>query len=441
MKVHFLGIAGSGSSAIANIAASEGFEISGCDKSLTSEFTSDLPQDKLFSGHSEEHLKDIDILAVTPAIYSLDPNNPELVEAKKKGIKIQTWQEFMGEYLEKDKTVIAICGTHGKSTTTAMVGDMLEKAGADPIVELGAVVNSWKRNFRTSSRHPEANAIGSKRGYFITEADEFNDNFLVTHPNITIVTTIEMDHPEYFKDFKALKESYLKFFYQTKDLIIANLSDPGVADVLTTFQKDKEKKYHPQIIDYSKSEILFPLLIPGKHNLLNAAAVFQLGIALGIDSVEITKALESFTGISRRFEHLGKYQGAEVFTDFGHHPTEIEVTIKAAREKFPNKKLILIFQPHMFSRTKALFDDFVRVLKKAPVDQVILMDIYPSREVDTGLIKSWQIAESAKSPKVIYNGAEEIKETLHRIADEDTVLFFMGAGDIDNLARKLASLS
>lgn len=219
--VHFLGIAGSGASAAAAIAKAQGFTVSGCDKNLTGEFIKDLDEKSLFGEHSPSHLENVDILAVTPAVFSLDPNNPELVAAKEKGVPIITWQEFMGQYLEKDKFVIAVCGTHGKSTTTAMIAQILEDAGLDPTVELGAVVQKWNTNYR----------IGDNK-YFVTEADEFNDNFLASHPNITVVTTIEMDHPEYFKDFSAYKDSFKKFLSQNKDKTIANLSDPEVQDVI-----------------------------------------------------------------------------------------------------------------------------------------------------------------------------------------------------------------
>ncbi len=226
LHVHFLGIGGSGASAIAAIAKAQGFKISGCDKSPHNEFTKVFSEDELLEGHSISHLgggtgERIDILAVTPAIFTADPDNEEVKAAKEKGIRVMTWQEFMGEFLEKDKFVIAVCGTHGKSTTTAMIGLMLEDLDLDPTVELGAVVPRWGGNFR----------IGKSK-YFISEADEFNNNFLVTHPDIAVVTTIEMDHPETFKDFTEYSQSFFNFLCQTKQTVVANLSDSGVGDVL-----------------------------------------------------------------------------------------------------------------------------------------------------------------------------------------------------------------
>src|SRR3989344_5086407 len=176
MNVHFLGIAGSGASAAAAIARSQGYLVSGCDKDI--------------AGHSPNHLKKIDVLAITPAIFFLDPQNPELLQATKLGIPMMTWQEFMGKFLQRQKFVIAIAGTHGKTTTTAMIGKMLEDTGLDPTVELGAEVSKWKANFRVG-----------KSKFFVCEADEYNNNFLNFKPDIAVVTNIEMDHPEYFKDF------------------------------------------------------------------------------------------------------------------------------------------------------------------------------------------------------------------------------------------------
>ena len=350
-KVHFLGIGGSGASAAAAIAQNMGYEVTGCDLKPHNEFTTVFKNSQIFEGHNPNHLENIDLLVVTPAIFSLDPENPELQMAKNKNIPILTWQEFTGEYLAKDKFVIAVSGTHGKTTTTAMIAKVLEDAGLNPTVLLGAVCSDWGGNYR----------VGSSK-YFIIEADEFNDNFLAYKPNIAVVTSIEMDHPEYFKDFDTYKESFKKFLSSAKEKIIANLSDRGVKEVLAFQGETLEAQ--AKIIDYSEKIIDFPLQVPGEYNILNASAAYQVGLSLKIEPKKIKKSLMNYQGICRRFECVGEYKGAEVYSDFGHHPTEIKVTLGAAREKFPDKKITVIFQPHMFSRTKALFKDFVEVLKK-----------------------------------------------------------------------------
>ena len=431
MKVHFLGIGGSGASAAAALAKAQGFEITGCDLEPNNEFTTQFKSSHLLKGHSPKHLNvhpggghsNIDILAITPAITSLDPNNPELLEAKKLGIPVLTWQQFTGEYLTKDKFVIAVCGTHGKTTTTAMIAQMLEDANLDPTVLLGAIHPKWKTNYRTGE---------SK--YFVVEADEFNDNFLHFKPNITVVTNIEMDHPEYFKDINAYLGSFEKFLLQSKQTIAANLLDKSVAEIV----KDVMKHSSVSALDFNKIEVEFNLKIPGEYNISNAKAAFQVGLLLGIDPEIIRNSLNNYNGVGRRFEYLGEYHGAKVYSDFGHHPTEIKKTMEAAREKFPNQKIWFFYQPHMFSRTKALFSDFVKVFKNLPVEGIVILDIYPSREIDIGLVSSQELVKAIGKNNVYF--AKELKrQEFEQYAKPGDILFFMGAGDIDKMARGLVN--
>ncbi len=492
-----MGIGGSGASAAAAIAQAQGFEVTGCDLSPHNEFTGVFKSNQLLAGHNPEHLychpersegslanastlnksrldrghstesvlrdsslitqndknnrngEKVDILAVTPAIFSLDPENPELIAARGKGIPIMTWQEFLGTYLAKDKFVIAVSGTHGKTTTTAMIAKMLEDAGLDPTVLLGAIVPKWGTNYRIPRQKVH------DREYFVIEADEFNDNFLPTKPDIAVVTNIEMDHPEYFKDLAAVKDSFKKFLLETKQTVVANLTDPGVAEVMkvlmkTPHQISSGRGRFETYLDYSKNKLNFSLQIPGQFNMLNALATLQVGLLLEIEPQIIKQSLQSFTGVSRRFEYIGEYLGAKVsfpkenspmvYSDFGHHPTEIEETMKAVREKFPKERILLIYQPHMFSRTKALFSDFVKVFQKVPADKTYILDIYPSRETDTGLVTSKQLVEAIKKPSVLYLGG--VKGALEKIKPEirkGDIVFFMSAGDTDKLAKDLVA--
>ncbi len=422
-KVHFLGIGGSGASAAAAIAQSLGFEVTGCDKIPHNEFTTNFLSDQLLEGHNPSHLNGVDILAITPAITSLDADNPELVAAKEKSIEVLTWQEFTGKYLMKDKFVIAVCGTHGKTTTTAMIAKILEDLGEEPTVIIGAIVPSWGTNFRVG-----------KGQYFVIEADEYNDNFLNYKPDIAVVTNIEMDHPEHFKSFEHYKQSFYDFLLKTERIIVANLQDPAVAEIL----KDVMKESSVTSFDFSKSEYNLNLKVPGEYNKLNANAAYCVGLMLALDPDKVKAALESYTGVGRRFEHLGQFKGADVFSDFGHHPTEIRSTMEAAREKFPDKKIWLVYEPHMFSRTKALFDDFVKVFKELPVNEISILDVYPSREIDTGLVTSQQLVEAVGKESVKYAGPwEEFKKKLEQSVQAGEILFFMGAGDIDKLALNL----
>ncbi len=423
MKVHFLGVAGSGASAAAATAKAQGFEVSGCDLEIDNEFTKPLSGIPIQKGHKPDHLNGVQVLAVTPAIYSLDPNNPELLEAEKQGIEILTWQAFMGKYLMKDKFVIAVSGTHGKTTTTAMVAKILEDAGLDPTVVLGAIIPWTGTNFR----------VGHGK-YFVIEADEYNDNFLSFKPDIVVVTNIEMDHPEYFKDFSAYKESFKKFA-NSAERVIADLSDPVVAEVLALHPKGVKL-----IIDYSEKLIDFPLIVPGHFNRQDASAAYLVGLLLNISPRVIRESLSNYEGVNRRFEYIGEYNGAKIYSDFGHHPTEIKTTMEAAREKFPGSRILLIYQPHMFTRTKYLFDDFVKVLSQIPVDKIFLMDIYQSREHDLGLVTSQQLVETIGKETVTYIGSPE--KTLEKLKPEirkGDIVFFMSAGDTDRLAKQLVN--
>ena len=191
-------------------------------------------------------------------------------------------------------------------------------------------------------------------------------------------------------------------------------------------------------IDYSKNQLRLTLKIPGQFNQDNASAAFAVGLLLKIDPQTIRKSIENYSGVARRFEYIGDFQGAKVYSDFGHHPTEIEVTMKAVREKFKHQKIYLFYQPHMFSRTKTLFDDFVKVFQNLPVDGVVILDIYPSRELDTGLVNSEQLVKTINKKHVYF--AKEIKrEEFKQYAKPGDILFFMGAGDTDKWAKELVN--
>lgn len=427
--IHFLGITGSGASAVAAIAQARGYKVDGCDKQLSEEFGSYFNKNQLMTGHSSSHLTsgNTDMLVITPAVLSLDPDNEEIVEAKKLKIPILTWQEFLGKHLLKNKFVIAVSGTHGKSTTTAMVAKVLEDAGLDPTIVLGAVVPEWGKNHRVG-----------KSKYFVIEADEFNDNFLNYTPDIAVVTTIEIDHPEYFKDFDAVQASFIRFLSSAKDLIIANVSDPGVGEVLKVVMKTSGVT----CIDYSKSDFNLNLKVIGSYNRLNASAAFHIGLNLGIDVEIIRESLESFAGIGRRMEKIGEINGAQVFSDFGHHPTEIKVTLEAVKQEYPDKRIITVFQPHMFSRTYALFTDFVQVFKELHIDLAYILDIYPSREIDTGKVTSKQLVEAINKESVIYiESYDNALKKVKKEAKKGDIVIFLGAGDTHKLARQFLQKS
>lgn len=392
-RVHFMGIGGSGMAVVAEIAKAYGFEVSGCDLKT--------------GGHSISHLQNIDILAVTPAVFFQSAQHPELVEGQKRGIAI-TWQEFMGKYLHKDKFVICIAGTHGKSTTTAMVGQLLQTANLDPTVELGA----------------SGHRIGKSK-YFVSEADEYYGNFLHYHPQITILNNIELDHPEYFKTIDNMLSVFQKFVDQT-GLLIYNTDSPLIHKLVLPKNS----------IPYSVKK--FPkdlrLKIPGEHNKANAMGVITLAKLLKIPKKIYEKVLGEFTGIDRRLQELGTVNGVTVIDDYANHPTAFASNIKALREKYSGKKIWAVIEPHTFSRLRAVLGEMPAALKDA--DHVIVSKIFASRETDPGDFTGADIANAIPNARYIPE-FEDIVKTIVSESKPGDIILVMGSGNSDKLAREI----
>lgn len=400
MKVHFMGIAGSGMAPIALIAKSMGYEVSGCDISDSTYYSNALKENgiDIQVGHDESHLREIDILAITPAVYDYNPDHPELIKAAEMGI-LMTWQEFAGKYLQKDKDVIAVCGTHGKSSTTAMVGLLMENAGLNPIVEAGAIVKEWGSGYRLA--HSD---------YFVCEADEFNNNFLHYHPSYIVINNVEMDHPEFFKDVNAVRESYVNFIKNLKNekVLVANLDNEGVRIVLEMAKKwildnnvqiygyctdlnnaiewIDRKPYHYTIskLESDGSSFIvgnrtFHIGIMGEYNIQNAMSVFCLAQAVHISDSDYFSSINSFHGIGRRLEKKYDDKGVLLFDDYAHHPTEVQSVLETLKKVYYNKKLIAIFEPHQISRLKLFVDEFSKAFSIA--DEVIITKTFIGREV------------------------------------------------------------
>ena len=402
MHVHFMGIGGSGMASAASIAKAYGYEISGCDLKT--------------GGHDVKHLENIDILAVTPAVFFQNNNHPEVQEAQKRGI-LMTWQEFMGKYLHKDKFVICIAGTHGKSTTTTMAGKLLIDAGLDPTVEVGAVIPEWNGGDR----------IGKSK-YFVSEADEFYSNFLHYHPDIVILNNIELDHPEYFGTTENMLGIFQKFIDQIKSggTLIYNTDSPLIHKL--NLPKNS--------IPYSISE--FPkdliLKVPGDHNKANAMGVIKLAGLLKLLRTDYIKTLESFSGIGRRLEELGSKNGITVIDDYANHPTAFQANIKALREKYSGKPIWVVIEPHTFSRLRAVLSDLPKSLKQA--DYVIISKIFASRETDQGDFTGADIAKVIPNALYIPEFPDIIKHLTLNIKHSDIILV-MGSGNSDKLAREI----
>lgn len=411
-KVHFIGIGGIGVSAIARMMLGEGKEVSGSDVAR-SEITDALAKlgAKIKIGHNPRNLKDADLVIYTPALAK---NNPELLKAQKLKIPTFSYPEMLG-IISEDKYTIAVSGSHGKTTTTAMIGKILQDAGKSPSIIVGSLLKEAKSNF-----------VAGKSDYFVVEACEYKRSFLNINPRIIVITNIDNDHLDYYKTIGGVVKGFIEFVQKLRK-----------EDYLVCFPKGKHlgevvKKTRARIVDYTKMPRNFRLKIPGEHNLDNAQAAFAVANILKVPSAIAKKSLENYGGAWRRFEYRGKTKnGVIVYDDYGHHPTEIKATLAAAREYFGNKKIFCVFQPHLFSRTKLLLKEFAKSFKDA--DVVVLADIYAAREKDPGNITSEILARKlAKYHKnVIYlDSFKKIVAFLTGQVKSGNIIFTMGAGDI-----------
>jgi len=409
-KLHFMGIAGSGTSAVAAIAKKYGFTVEGCDIDPNSAYIKNLIDIRVRKGHDPSHIKNIDKLIVSPAILKSDPKNKEITDAKKLKIPVLTWQEFQGSYLQKDKFVIAVAGGYGKSTTTAMVSKMLIDQELDPTCEIGAKVIEWGTNFK----------IGSSK-YYVCEADEYNDNFLFCEPDVAIVLNFAWDHPDFFKNRKALINSYIKFINQiNKNGVLIVGEDPQLGEVLPKIRKDIKVV---KVSDFGK----YNLSIIGDFRKQNADAVLTLAQSLDLDIKKARLSVESFQGLSRRLEYKGSIKGLRIYDDYAVQPHTVKTTANALKEKFPNEKIYLVFEPHTFSRIKIFFSDFVKVLKEVNVDKILVTDVFAAREKGdkTNLAKnlSQKVGGKAVYIENLPKSAKYIKDNLQK-----GIVLSMGAG-------------
>ncbi|MDP2671573.1 MAG: cyanophycin synthetase [bacterium] len=413
-KVHFIFAGGAAVSAVAALAEKNGFEVSACEHlNPDSPFFGELLKLKIptFKECSKEHLQDVEMLVVSNATKKIDPENSEVEEAERLKLPVKIAEEFLAEFLLQDKKVVAVAGTNGKSTTTAMLGLILEKARLDPSVFVGAVVPDWQSNYRAG-----------KGEIFVIEADEYSEKFLLYRPQVEIITNIEFDHPDYFTSLEAVQSAFEDFAAQVA-------SDGALflgPKVELRNQKEKQKTFVKEN---------FNLRVPGQFNQENASLAFAAALYLGVGSEIAKQALEVFDGISRRFEFRGEAKGIKVFDDYAHHPSGVAVTLKAAREKFPNEKIWCVFQPHTFSRLEKLFPQFVEAFEKAPVDNIVLLPVYASRE-RAGKFVSDDLARAIKNKEVVSTGSKEQAAVyLAKNVDFGSVILNLGAGDSNELSE------
>lgn len=441
-KIHFIGIGGSGISGVAMLAKAFGFEVSGCDLNVNTPYIDELKKShiEIFEGQDEKHVEDKDLIVVTPAVFFQSENHPEVVSAKKQD-KLITWQEFLGKYLQTQKHVICVAGTHGKSTTTAMASLLLEHAGFDPLVMVGANIKEFEGNFRVG-----------KSKYFVTEADEFYDNFLYYKPQIIILNNIEFDHPDYFKDESQIFQSFEKFVKKLhgNKILIYNQDDDGVKKLFKLLGKEylntinlygySLKNANVRLLK-SRTEFevdgkQFVLQIPGEYNVSNALGVITLGRILNIKDDVIKSSLITFNGIGRRLELIGEKNNIKIYDDYAHHPTAIRKTLVGLRQKYDKEKILAIIEPHTFSRTKALLPFYKDVF--SGIDEVIVAPIFRSRDSEDYGIDGNDIVEISGHKNIKYiDGFDEIVEYVKERRQKFGVIIVMGAGESYKLAKDI----
>jgi len=431
-KIHFIGIGGIGVSALAKYYLAKGYKVSGSD--LTdSEIIKSLRKKgaKIYIGkHKEKNLKkEVDLVIFSPAVGQ---NNPEFKKAKKLKIKLQSYPQALGD-LTKEYFTVAVSGTHGKSTTTCLAGLLLTRAGLDPTVIAGTKMKEFENS----------NCRVGRSQYLIIEADEHFASFLNYWPKIVILTSIEADHLDYYKNLGNILRTFKKYLAHLpkEGLIIANEDDKNIYQI--TKNKKQTKRYF-SLKQKGAKKLKKILRVPGEHNISNALGALTLARALRIPDKISFKALAEYKSSWRRFEII-KTKVAKKFitliSDYGHHPTEIRATLKAAREKYPKKKIWCVFQPHQYQRTFYLFEDFVKALKSAPADKIIITDIYDVAGREEKAIKkkvnSKKLAEKTKKENVIYLPKEKVLNFLEKNLKGNEVVIIMGAGNIYDLTIHL----
>ncbi len=420
-RIHVMGMAGAGASAISGIAKSYGYDVSGCDLSPGSSYVKNLKQ-KIIKGHHKSHIHNIGMLIISPAIIKNDPKNPELLQAKKQNIPILTWQEFQGKHLQDKKFVISVAGAYGKSTTTAMISQIMKDANVDPTCEIGATVRQWQRNY-----------LVGKSKYYINEADEYNDNFLNYNPDIAVILNVAWDHPDYFKSKSDLISSYQKFIGNIKKNGYLVIGEDKALGKLAKSVRNDIKVVKVQEFDDVSLEII------GKFRKTNANTALTVAKILKLDIEKAKKTVQKFKGVGRRLEFKGEIKWVKVYDDYAVQPYTIMSTANALREKFPDKKIILVLEPHTFSRTRVFFDEFVASLKHTKVNKIFVTKVYLARESGDKYKLSRKLAQ-AVGPKAIFSGS--VKNTSDiiktRLKNFD-VICSMGAGDVYKLYDLLQS--
>ena len=446
--VHFIGIGGTGLSAIARVLLERGYTVSGSDRVASPLFDAITKAGaQTFIGHAADQIDGAEIVIRSSAVSE---DNPEVTAARSSGIPVLKRSEFLDE-LTRHKDTIAVAGTHGKTTTTAMLVWILDQLNVEPSFILGGLVNQLNRNAQAGSGL-----------YFVIEADEYDNMFLGLSPKVAVITNIEHDHPDCFPTpakYQAAFKAFLKKVHPDGCALICR-DDPGARRIMEEMASENIRLWgygtRPEA-DYQAKEINYPhgspefklvhqstpteaqvlssvsLKVPGAHNILNATAALAVIHQLGLPMKDAIAAISTFTGTGRRFEVLGETQGAVIIDDYGHHPTEIAATLRAARSRYPNRRIWAIWQPHTYSRTQMLQESFVPALNLA--DKVIVLGIYAAREENPGY-SAETIANALPMDKAKYiqEFSKAVMFLLENLQTGDVAIVF-SAGDATNISK------
>ncbi|HJB29259.1 MAG TPA: UDP-N-acetylmuramate--L-alanine ligase [Candidatus Blautia faecavium] len=445
--IHFIGIGGISMSGLAEVLLEENFIISGSD-AKESPLTRTLEERgaKIYYGQRASNIDDsVEIVVYTAAIH---PDNPEYACAVEKNIPMLSRAELLGQIMKNYEIPIAVAGTHGKTTTTSMISHILLENDSDPTISVGGILPAIHGNIRVG-----------KSQIFLTEACEYTNSFLSFFPKISIILNMDADHLDFFKDIEDIRHSFRRFaqLLPSDGTLIINADTPAYETVVKdlpcqviTYGLEHEAQYTASSISYdafghASFTVLengvpigtYRLCVPGIHNVSNALSAIITGRLLGIRDEVIALGLEHFTGTDRRFQKKGEIAGVTVIDDYAHHPTEIEATLHAA-SNYPHKKIWCVFQPHTYTRTKALLPEFAKALTLA--DHVVLADIYAARETDTLGISSADLQKCIQdlgTPCEYFSTFDEIENYLLENCTQGDLLITMGAGDVVKIGEHL----
>ncbi len=445
-KIHFIGIGGISMSSLAEILLNKGHIISGSDM-RTSPLTEKLEKlgAAIYIGQTAENIKDYDLVVYTAAVKA---DNPELQAAISKGLKVIDRAELVGMLMLTYTKPVSIAGTHGKTTTSSILTEIFLKADTNPTVSIGGILPTINGNFRMGGDE-----------YFILETCEYCDSFLKFNPHSAIILNVELDHTDYFKDIEQVYSSFNKFAKRIppEGFLVINgdieNADKVIEDVqceVITYGSDKSFDWSAANIKFDKSGCAsytavncgnkvteVKLNIPGMHNVYNSLAAFALAYEYGLDIEDITDGISAYTGVDRRFQHKGSFNGITVIDDYAHHPTEIAATLQSA-DKAEKNNLWIVFQPHTYTRTHDLLNDFAKVLSRA--QNVVLIDIFAAREKDTGIVSSKDLVNKINDlgGNAYYAGSfENAEKYLKENCVSGDMVITMGAGDVFKLGESL----